>query len=91
LVDATYEPLDELRRGSKRDEMMTRDYHLLRDDLASLLPDRSAPLILIKENVCRLLEARLREDVLTCLTPAESSTFRAMGSRKIFIGSSLQS
>ena len=37
-------------------------YQSLREDLASLLPDRPAPLILIKENVCRLLEARLRED-----------------------------
>ena len=37
-------------------------YQSLREDLARLSPDRSVPLILIKENVCRLLEARLRED-----------------------------
>src|SRR5262249_19039078 len=49
---------------SKRDKMIVGGYQSLRDDLASLLPDRSAPLILIKENVCRLLEASLREDGL---------------------------
>ena len=37
-------------------------YQSLREDLARRSPDRFVPLILIKENVCRLLEARLRED-----------------------------
>src|SRR5262245_30837076 len=45
---------------SKRNRAIVGGYQSLRDDLASLLPD--IPLILIKENVCRLLEARLRED-----------------------------
>jgi hypothetical protein len=53
LVDATYEPVNELPNGSKRDKAIVGDYQSLRDDLASLLPDRSTPLVLIKENVGR--------------------------------------
>jgi hypothetical protein len=55
LVDATYEPVNELSRPT-RDRVIDRDYPLLRDDLAALMSDRSTPLILIKENVCRILE-----------------------------------
>ena len=47
---------------SKRNRAIVGGYQSLREDLARLSPDRPAPLILIKENVCRLLEARLRED-----------------------------
>ena len=52
--------MNELPNGSKRDKMIVGHYQSLRDDLASLLPDRSAPLILIKANVCQLLEPRLK-------------------------------
>jgi hypothetical protein len=36
--------------------------HLLREDLATMLPNRSIPIALVKANVCRLLEYRLTED-----------------------------
>ena len=45
-----------------RDRVIARDYPLLRDDLASLMSDRSTPLVLIKANVCRILEPKLLED-----------------------------
>jgi hypothetical protein len=44
------------------DRVIIRDYHLLRDNLAALLPDRWSPIILMKANVCRLLEPKLAED-----------------------------
>lgn len=64
LVDATYEPVNKLGKESAphRDGIVVRDYPLLRDDLAKLTPDRSIPLVLMKENVCRLLEPSLRRD-----------------------------
>jgi len=83
LVDATYEPVNELPNG-KRDEMMTRDYHLLRDDLARLSPDRSVPLILIKENVCRLLEPRLKKDGFNVLNAGRVIYFPSHGRQKDF-------
>lgn len=68
LVDATYQQVDQLS-VSGRDAVIMRDYPLLRDDLARLLPDRTIPLILLKANVCRALEAKLIGDgfkVLNC-------------------------
>jgi hypothetical protein len=84
LVDATYEPVNELPNGSKRDKMIVGDYQSLRDDLASLLPNRSAPLILIKENVCRLLEARLRADGFNVLNAGRVIYFPSHGRQKDF-------
>ena len=83
LVDATYEPVNELS-PSKRDEAIVGDYHLLRDDLTRLSPDRSVPLILIKENVCRLLEARLREDGFNVLNAGRVIYFPSHGRQKDF-------
>lgn len=61
LVDATYEPVNTLG-NSERDRVIARDYPLLRDDLEALMFDRSTPLVLIKANVCRILEPRLSAD-----------------------------
>jgi hypothetical protein len=62
LVDATYEPVNKLISKSSRDRVIERDYPLLRDDLASLMSDRSIPIVLIKENVCRILRPKLVRD-----------------------------
>jgi hypothetical protein len=57
LVDATYEPVNGLT-GRGRDLVLDRDYPELRDDLRQLLAVRwsTVPLVLIKANVCRLVE-----------------------------------
>jgi hypothetical protein len=83
LVDATYEPVNELTRSS-RDKVIDRDYALLRDDLAALIPDRSIPLILIKENVCRILEQKLTEDGFNVLNGGSVIYFPATGRQKDF-------
>ena len=61
LVDATYEPVN-TRSDPARDMVIARDYPLLRDDLAALLPDKSVPIILVKVNVLRLLQRKLATD-----------------------------
>lgn len=61
LVDATYEPVNGLSTRA-RNQTIIRDYQRLRDDLAAISPDRSMPIVLVKENVCRLLYPRLTED-----------------------------
>jgi hypothetical protein len=83
LIDATYEPVNELPERLKR-EVIARDYHLLRDDLARLSPERSVPLILIKENVCRLLEARLKEDGFNVLNAGSVIYFPSHGRQNDF-------
>jgi hypothetical protein len=62
LVDATYEPLNDGRSESERNKAILRDYPLLVADLLDLTPDRSTPVVLIKANVCKVLEPRLVKD-----------------------------
>jgi hypothetical protein len=83
LVDATYEPVNKLN-SSARDELIVRDYRLLRDDLVTLTPDRSAPVVLIKANVCRLLEPRLTEDGFNVLNRRRAVYFPASGRQNEF-------
>jgi hypothetical protein len=83
LLDATYEPVNELDDRSA-DRVIIRDYHLLRDDLAALLSDRSAPIILMKANVCRLLEPKLAEDGFNVLNHGRAVYFPNNGRQPDF-------
>jgi hypothetical protein len=59
LVDATYDPVNGIEDDKERDRAIMRSYPELVADLRDLTPDNSTPIILIKANVCRLLESRL--------------------------------
>ena len=83
LVDATYEPVN-AQSGVARDEIIVRDYPLLRDDLGELLPDRSTPLILMKANVCELLGPKLAEDGFNVLNKGQSVYFPSHGRQSDF-------
>jgi len=83
LVDATYEPVNTLN-SSNRNRVIARDYPLLCHDLASLMPDRSIPLVLIKANVCRILEPRLTEDGFNVLNAGRVVYFPSTGRQKNF-------
>jgi len=61
LVDATYEPVDG-SSDSVRAAIIRRDYEQLCCDLRGLTPDRSAHLVLVKTNVCQILEPMLRDE-----------------------------
>jgi hypothetical protein len=67
-----------------RDGVITRDYHLLRDDLDAMLPDRSTPIILMKANVCRLLEPNLADDGFNVLNHGRAVYFPSTGRQKDF-------
>jgi hypothetical protein len=83
LVDATCEPVNTLK-ASSREQIIIRDYPLLRIDLASLIPDRSAPLILIKANICRMLEPRLAEDAFRVINRGRVVYFPSSGQQNKF-------
>ena len=83
LVDATYEPVNTFN-ASSRDRVIARDYPLLRDDLASLTSDRSTPLVLIKANVCRILEPKLLEDSFNVLNRGRIIYFPGSGRQTEF-------
>jgi hypothetical protein len=57
---------------------------MLRDDLATMLPDRAIPIALVKENVCRLLERRLTDDEFNVLNRGQIVYFPSTGRQKEF-------
>jgi hypothetical protein len=86
LVDATYQPVDKLARDASqgRDEVIANDYPLLVADLLALIPDRSVPLVLIKANVCRILEPLLSKDGFTVLNSGRPIYFPSNGRQTDF-------
>lgn len=83
LVDATYEPVNAFS-ASKRNMVIARDYPLLRDDLASLMRGRSIPLVLIKANICRILEPMLEQDGYNVLNRGRRVCFPSHGWQSAF-------
>jgi hypothetical protein len=86
LVDATYQPVDKLAKDAThdRDEVIARDYPLLLEDLVSLTPDRSVPLVLIKANVCRILAPLLSRDGFRVLNEGRAIYFPSNGRQSDF-------
>jgi hypothetical protein len=85
LVDATYEQVNAHdKRG--RDGVVERDYPQLRDDLKQLLTDRwkEVPLVLLKANVCALLEPRLTKDGFKVLNNGQRVYFPSHGRQNDF-------
>ena len=85
LVDATYEPVNALNKRD-RDMVIEGDYSELCGDLKRLLAARwsDVPLILIKANVCRLLEPKLKENGFNVLNKCRIVYFPASGKQRDF-------
>ena len=58
IVDATYEPVNALK-GKTRDNTILENFENLVTDLESLGNIKQIKFILVKANICRLLESRL--------------------------------
>jgi hypothetical protein len=86
LVDATYQPVDKLDKHAShdRDAVIARDYPLLIDDLVNLTPNRSIPVVLIKANVCRILEPLLSKDGFHVLNGGKVIYFPSNGRQTDF-------
>ena len=85
LVDATYEPVNGLT-GRGRDLVIDRDYPELRNDLRQLMTARWSivPLVLLKANVCGLLEPKLRSDGFNVLNNGRVVYFPSHGRQRDF-------
>jgi hypothetical protein len=83
LVDATYEPVNDYT-DRKKDSVIVRDYPQLLNDLIHLSPDRSVPIVLIKVNVCRLLESRLSKDGFDVINGGKEIPFPSSGQQGKF-------
>jgi len=84
LVDATYEPVNGPEKKKNRDQIILRDYPLLIQTLTVLSPDKSVPMILIKANVCELLDGRLTEAGFKVLNGGLRMPFPAFGQQPKF-------
>ena len=62
IVDASYTPVNHYKEGKDRNERIMIWYSMLVKDLLILIPDKNIPLILVKANICRLMEPRLKKD-----------------------------
>lgn len=61
IVDSTYTPVNHMP-DSQADKVILEDYPELIEDLRKLARDSDPAIILVKANVCRLLEKRLLHD-----------------------------
>jgi hypothetical protein len=78
LVDATYEPVNGMSSAA-RDRVIERDYSILVDDLKSLSPNLSTPIILLKTNVCKLLDPKLTKDGFIVINRGRTIPFPSTG------------
>jgi hypothetical protein len=76
LVVATYQPANEIP-ASARNAVIKQDHGLLRAGLTALLTNRAAPLLLMKANVCELLEPRSSPMDSPCSIAADVSPSRS--------------
>ena len=84
LVDATYTPVNKSFSPKERNAKILEDYPLLLEDLNDLLPSKATKIMLIKANVCRLLDARLQSDGFTVLNRRIVVPFPAFSNQKRF-------
>ncbi len=78
LLDATYEPVNDRRSDREREATIVRDYPKLAKHIHAAATDPKIPLLLIKANVCRILEPLLGRDGFNvinrgCLVPFPSN------------------
>ncbi len=84
LVDATYVPVNKSFPNKERDAKILEDYPLLLEDLQDLLPSKATKIMLIKANVCRLLDAKLQSDGFNVINRGIVVPFPAFGQQTRF-------
>jgi hypothetical protein len=84
LVDATYVPVNKSFSPKERNAKIVKDYPLLLKDLHDLLPNKRTKIMLIKANVCRLLDARLQSAGFNVINRGIIVPFPAFGQQGRF-------
>jgi hypothetical protein len=83
VVDASYEPVNNLKEKDRENKIL-ENYELLLHDLSQLNPDKSVPLVLVKKNVCELLEPRLKNKGFIVANNGVSLPFPGTGRQRDF-------
>lgn len=84
LLDATYEPVNDLKQTKKRNDVIAKDYPLLVASLNEMSPDKSVPIILVKKNVCEMLDRKLTADGFNVLNKGIKVDFPAFSRQPNF-------
>ncbi len=82
IVDSTYKPVNKMK-GKEREATILSDFDNLVDDLAGI-NGKKTPLILVKANICRLLEEKLKLMGFTVLNEGVVIPFPSRGQQKQF-------
>jgi hypothetical protein len=82
LVDATYQPVNDLNLN--RDQIIEDDYPKLHADLEKLTSGRSVSVVLIKANVCGILEPKLLAHGFKVINNGVVIPFPSHGQQKKF-------
>lgn len=83
LVDSTYTSVNDLS-NKERDEQIEKDYPSLVEDLKNIIGGQKVKVIIVKANVCRLLEKRLLNDGFNIINSGEVVPFPACGRQNEF-------
>ncbi len=83
LIDATYEPVNHLK-GKARENAILQCYDELIHDLDSIDNSDGIKVILIKANICRLMEDRLTSMGFNVLNNGVIVPFPSTGHQKVF-------
>ncbi|MDA3918993.1 MAG: hypothetical protein PF690_18775 [Deltaproteobacteria bacterium] len=83
LVDATYKPINKLK-GVERNNTILSDFDNLVADLENSTPEKQSGLILVKANICRLLENELQQKGFNVLNQGAVIPFPSTGQQKRF-------
>ena len=84
LADATYSPVNQIKNERKRNEKILRDLPNLIDDLRSMIGRRRVKLILVKANICRMLEEPLKAVGFKVINNGIMVPFPGSGQQKNF-------
>ena len=83
LIDATYTPVNDCKKKTKRNGVILRDLPALVDDLRKYAQP-GTEIVLVKANVCRLLEPKLRELGLNVANRGTVIPFPSSGQQRKF-------
>jgi len=84
LMDATYQVVNKSMSNARRNQVILDDFDALVEDLLAVDPRQTAPLILVKANICRLLGPHLVEAGFNVLNNGTMVPFPASGQQNAF-------
>ena len=83
LVDATYKPVNKLTVKERKDTIIS-DFNNLVSDLENICSGNKVPMVLVKANVCRLLEKDLLSKGFNVINRGIVIPFPSSGQQKRF-------